>query len=139
MKQLPLLYICLLLLSPCVRAEADSSPKLKEGTASETSPERPADIRGFLWKPVSESTGTLVILTPHDATFGKTLGHAILTGTFGSETAPLRHEHHNGKRPHFYFAQPGPAYGRNIKVEVPLRDGSVFTLMVPNGATRFEP
>lgn len=92
---------------------------------------------GFLWKPVSESTGNLVILTPSN-TRGRTEGRATISGSFGSESAPLRGESHNGGRPHFYFSKPGSSYGKNITVQVPLTDGSVFSVVVPDGSQRFE-
>ncbi len=100
--------------------------------------ENPAYYSGFLWKPYSESSGGLVILTPHGATYGKTQQVATISGSFGSESAPLRHETHNGDRPHFYFSQRGSSYGTNITVQVPLTDGSVFSVVVPNGADRYE-
>lgn len=92
---------------------------------------------GFLWKPVSESTGNLVVLLPA-STRGRTQQVATISGAFGSESAGMRHEHHNGGRPHFYFSRPGAAYGTNITVQAPLTDGSVFSIVVPNGAARTE-
>lgn len=92
---------------------------------------------GFLWKPDSESTGNLVVLLPGKL-HKRTLGKATLSGSFGSETVNMRHEHHNGNRPHFYFSRPGSAYGTNIKVTAPLIDGSTYTTTVPNGAQRME-
>ncbi|MEX2607352.1 MAG: hypothetical protein WD708_08405 [Kiritimatiellia bacterium] len=96
-----------------------------------------AELPGFLWKPVAESTGALVVLLP-PGTRGRTEGVATISGSFGSESAPLRHEHHNGGRPHFYFSKPGGAYGANITVQAPLTDGSIVSVIVPIGAHRFE-
>jgi len=78
-----------------------------------------------------------VILTPQ-ATRGRTEGVATISGSFGTESAPMRHEHHNGGRPHFYFDRHGREYGTNITVTVPLTDGSVYSAVVPNGAVRTE-
>ncbi|MEX2607351.1 MAG: hypothetical protein WD708_08400 [Kiritimatiellia bacterium] len=91
---------------------------------------------GFLWKPDSESTGNLVVLLP-PSTRGRTQGVATISGSFGTESASMRHEHHNGGRPHFYFSKPGSAYGSNITVQAPLTDGSVFSIVVPNGSQRY--
>ena len=92
---------------------------------------------GFLWKPISESTRNLAILLPQ-ATRGRTQGIATISGSFGSESAPLRFEDRNGGRPHFFFEQPGAAYGRNVTVQVPLTDGSVYSVVIPDGAQRWE-
>jgi hypothetical protein len=99
--------------------------------------ENPAAFSGFLWKPHSESTGGLVVLTPYN-THMRTEGQATISGDFGTETAPMRHENHNGNRPHFYFTQHGSTYGNNVTVQVPLNDGSVFSVVVPQGAARYE-
>lgn len=48
----------------------------------------------------------------------------------------MRHETHNGGRPHFYFSKPGSSYGTNITVQAPLTDGSIFSTVVANGAAR---
>lgn len=94
-------------------------------------------LGGFLWKPRSESTGGLVVLLP-PTTRGRTEGVATISGSFGTESAPLRHENHNGGRPHFFFSKHGSAYGSNITVQAPLTDGSLISVVVPEGAQRFE-
>jgi hypothetical protein len=135
---LPCFALLLILTTSCdfVSSAGGNSLTLEESAARIN--ENPAFYNGFLWKPRSESTGGLVVLTPNGSTFGRTQGKATLSGSFGSESAPLRHENHNGDRPHFYFPSPGASYGANITVQVPLTDGSVFSVVVPNGAERFE-
>ena len=117
--------------------ESSSSAPAASSPAPQAAAATSAVGGGFLWKPVSESTGGLVILTPA-STRGRTQRVATISGAFGSESAPMRHEHHNGGRPHFYFDRPGAAYGTNITVQVPLTDGSVYSVVVPNGAARPE-
>lgn len=90
---------------------------------------------GFLWKPISESTGNLVVLLPH-STYRRTEGTATISGDFGTESAPMRGEDDNGNRPHFYFSRPGAAYGGNITVQAPLTDGTIFSTVVPHGSRR---
>ena len=133
-----LLPLLLLGLTSCDLGSGDDDTSLTLETSNERISENPAYYNGFLWKPFSESTGGLVVLTPNPATFGKTEGVATISGEFGTETAPLRHETHNNNRPHFYFSMPGSAYGNNITVQVPLNDGSVFSVVVPNGSQRYE-
>lgn len=127
-----------------IQAEANAQEASSESNSSSSSSSTPTTsgavsvgAGGFLWKPVSESTGNLVILLP-SSTRGRTQQVATISGAFGSESAPMRHEIHNGGRPHFYFSQPGAAYGTNITVNAPLTDGSVYSIVVPNGAGRFE-
>lgn len=111
-----------------------SAPSPSSSTQSPPSSGQSAS--GFLWKPTSESTGNLVVLLP-PSTRGRTQGVATLSGSFGTESARMRHEHHNGGRPHFYFSRPGSAYGTNITVQALLTDGSIFSTVVPNGSQRF--
>lgn len=138
-KILTLLFSSLILLSvtSCDSGGGGGGSLTLEQSQARIS-EDPGYYSGFLWKPHSESSGGLVILTPHGSTHGKTQRIATVSGSFGSESAPMRHESHNGDRPHFYFPQRGDAYGQNVTVQVPLNDGSVFSVVVPNGADRFE-
>jgi hypothetical protein len=124
--------------------EVAAAPSTSPDTSGSSSPSTPsssgvvsAGTGGFLWKPDSESTGNLVVLLP-GSTRGRTQRVATISGSFGSESASMRHESHNGGRPHFYFSRPGSSYGNNITVQAPLTDGSVYSIVVPNGSRRFE-
>lgn len=93
---------------------------------------------GFLWKPISESDGNLVVLLP-SALRGKvsqtsvvnSSGQVIETGRFAGDT-------HNGNRPHYRFSMPGAGFGRNVTVVARLTDGSVRTWGISNGGSRVE-
>lgn len=90
---------------------------------------------GFLWKPVSDSNGKLVVLLPpklagqaksvevQDAS-GKTLAQGRYTGDA------------NGGRPHFRFDKPGAAYGNDLRVVATLADGSKVNYSIKSGAAR---
>lgn len=95
---------------------------------------------GFLWKPVSESDGNLVILLPPSLRgqvervelhreMPPSSATLIETGRFSGDT-------HNGGRPHFRFADPGSTYGSNVHVVAYGADGAAHTWNIPHGAER---
>jgi len=107
------------------------------GTPSTTS-----TARGFLWKPISESDGNLVVLFPAAYRGRVTRGtvYAVLPpseenvveeGYFAGDT-------HNGMRPHYRFTRPGAAFGNDIFVVARLSDGSFESWYIPYGADRTE-
>ena len=97
---------------------------------------------GFLWKPVSESNGKLVVLLPTGLR-GKiqkveihnedppTSSSLVADGQFAGDT-------HNGNRPHYRFANPGAAYGKNIFLIAFLTDGRVISYPIPDGSKRLD-
>lgn len=88
---------------------------------------------GFLWKPVSEGDGKLVILLPGSLR-GKVSGCSI-SGSFGSENGRFAGDTHNGRRPHYRFSRSGGSYGSNITVSARTSDGTK-TWRIGNGASR---
>ena len=90
----------------------------------------------FLWKPVSESNGNLVILLP--AIYRGRVQSTTISGSFGSETGRFHTDTHNGFRPHFRFSRPGAAYGSNITVQALYDGNKIESWVVPNGASRYE-
>ena len=76
----------------------------------------------FLYKPVSENTGNLVVLAPAQFT-GKIdqvqlvdgQGNVIETGTFRTVA--------NGGRAHFNFSRPGNAFGNDVQTVITFDDG----------------
>jgi hypothetical protein len=88
---------------------------------------------GFLWKPVSESNGKLVVLLPGSLR-GKVSGCSI-SGSFGSETGSFAGDTHNGNRPHYRFSKSGGSYGSNIRVTARTTSGTK-TWTVPKGSSR---
>jgi hypothetical protein len=92
---------------------------------------------GFLWKPVSETTGKLVTLFPPEMTgqiesvvLRDANGQVIEQGDYASVA--------NGGREHFRFAQAGGAYPPGVTVEVQLKDGSTKNYEIPKPSMRVE-
>ena len=90
---------------------------------------------GFLWKPVSDSTGTLVILLPPQYT-GKTRGVYVAS----SSRAPVETGRFstvgNGGREHFRFTKKGGAYGSGVYAVAVLKAGGAVHWPIPNGSAR---
>jgi len=119
-------------------ASAAASPSGGAGGASGKSGGKTEKLDGpggFLWKPVSDSNGKLVVLLPpklagqaksvevQDAS-GKTLAKGRYTGDA------------NGGRPHFRFDKPGAAFGNDVRVVATLSNGQKVTYPIKNGAAR---
>lgn len=78
---------------------------------------------GFLWKPISDSTGKLAVLYPENLGRGCTVaGESGRDGGVG-----------NGDRWHARFSKPGAAYGDNVPCVCPFG-----TIIIPYGALRWE-
>ena len=78
---------------------------------------------GFLWKPVSDSTGKLAVLVPE-----RSRSSCIVNGESGAWGGIG-----NGSRAHYRFSKPGGAYGDGVTVQT-----SVGTFIIPHGALRYE-
>jgi hypothetical protein len=92
---------------------------------------------GFLWKPVAESNGKLVVLLPSQYTgsistcfIASPSGSVIEQGSYGGV--------HNGGRVHFRFSQSGSYYGSGIYVVADLEDGTTVNWYIPDGGSRTE-
>lgn len=95
---------------------------------------------GFLWKPVSESDGKLVVLLPQSIT-GRVKSASIHTslpprnenmiegGRFAGDT-------HNENRAHFRFSRAGSSYPNNAYVVAQLNDGTYTTFQIKNSGSR---
>ncbi len=83
---------------------------------------------GFLWKPISESNGNLVVLLPSQ--YNGKVSSVSVNGERGSFSGIA-----NGNRTHWRFSKPGAAYGNNVRVVATTSSGNA-TWTVPNGATR---
>lgn len=95
-----------------------------------------ASASGFLFKPISEADGNLVILTPaaltgaiHSVRLMDPEGQLIEEGRFTSVA--------NGGREHFRFSRSGGSYPDNVGVEITLKNGSNETITIPNPANRY--
>ncbi len=92
---------------------------------------------GFLFKPVSDTQGKLVVLAPEAFTgniasvlLKDEAGKQVETGVFSGIG--------NGERAHFRFTKPGGSYPANLTVEFKLDNGEVKQYKIPNPALRYD-
>lgn len=92
---------------------------------------------GFLFKPVSESDGNLVVLAPEnlagqiDSVVVKDANGAVLErGDFSGNA--------NGGRDHFRFDHAGSDFGKNVTVEFRMSDGSTKSFDIPDAGKRWD-
>jgi hypothetical protein len=91
----------------------------------------------FLFKPVSETTGNIVVLTP--ASWAGEIDSLSLLNTEGEVIEEGEHAGNaNGGRDHFRFDQPGSAYPAGLTVEVRLNDGTIKTFTIDDPSERYE-
>ena len=94
---------------------------------------------GFLWKPVSDSNGNLVVLLPKDlkdavskveiySALPPTEANKLGSGKFSANA--------NGDRPHYRFEKPGASYGENVYVVATKNDGSTVEWMIEDASKR---
>lgn len=80
-----------------------------------------------LWKPVSESTGNLIVIVGYGMDFE--------TVTVAGQTAKNK-GNGNGHRGHFPFSKPGARYGKNVGLLGVDAQGGRWRAVVINGAKR---
>lgn len=113
-------------------------------TTAET---RPLDGGGgFLWKPISESNGKLVVLLPTDLPESSVDRVEIHQGDFSNgeefsdstkvEEGTFSGDSHNGGRAHYRFDHPGASYGTDLWLVSFLNDGSAVSYQIADGAER---
>jgi hypothetical protein len=95
---------------------------------------------GFLWKPVSEHDGKLVVLLPQSIT-GKVKSaslHASLPPRTETliEDGRFTGDTHNGGRSHYRFSKAGKEYPNKVFVVVELKEGSYTSFEVRGSANR---
>ncbi len=95
---------------------------------------------GFLWKPVSESNGNLVVLFPPNLT-----GNISSAGIYSSlppsyenliEEGDFSGDNHNGGRAHFRFSKPGGGYPDGVYVVAQLSNGQSATFEIEDSSSR---
>lgn len=115
----------------------EPSPEIVSGVASSSS-----DATGFLWKPVSESDGNLVILFPSALRGLITSGAVYSAWPFTPENlveeGRFTGDTHNGNRPHYRFSGSGASFGNNLFAVATKNDGSQDWWYIPEGAQRTE-
>ncbi len=90
---------------------------------------------GFLFKPVSESDGKLVVLLPKQLS-GKVDSVVIRDAAGNVIDQGNAKGVANGGREHFRFDKPGNAYPKNVTVEVTMKDGTVKTFQIADPSKR---
>lgn len=89
---------------------------------------------GFLWKPVSESNGRLVVLLPPQ--YNGIVSGCHVVNASGSVIESGRYDGiHNGDRQHYRFDQSGGSYGNDIYVVANTTTGNVHWY-IANGSAR---
>ena len=89
----------------------------------------------FLWKPVSESNGRLVVLFPSKIRL-ETVQSITINENF--RPASTSQTGANGDRIHARFDKPGKDYGNQAVVKVVTKSGQEFTWTIPRGKDRYE-
>jgi len=84
---------------------------------------------GFVWKPISEGDGSLVVLTPASVNANV----MTISGGFGSENGRFVGRT-NGNRATFRFSRPGCGYGNGINVNT--NGGASY--FIPAGCNRVD-
>jgi len=97
---------------------------------------------GFLWKPISESTGNLVVLLPHSLRQNLYSVQIRSAANFNHESlvenGDFLTDTHNGDRPHYLFDHPGAHYEQNIFVVALTLDGQGFAWPISDGSLRID-
>ena len=114
-----------------------------EGTGDNTEVRSSGDgPGGFLWKPVSDGDGRLVVLFPTDISPTVVSGEVhrsfppkpstlMEAGSFAYRSA-------NGGRAHFRFTRSGGAYGNHVFAVAVMPDGRKIGFPIPTGAARID-
>ncbi len=92
---------------------------------------------GFLFKPVSDSNGNLVILLPNAL---KNQVESVLLKNSAGELLEegIQSGYGNGDREHFRFSKSGSDFPANLTVEVKLNDGSKQIYLIEDPAKRYD-
>lgn len=94
----------------------------------------------FLWKPISESTGKVFILTPHDRRL-ETTDTTIIDGQNREEETSWHDSLDdcvNGGNLHWKGDKQGAQYPGPVRVREETRSGHIFEYIIPNPAARYK-
>lgn len=116
------------------QTSSSSSPSRSSTPRASTSSSSGGGGGGFVWKPISDGDGNLVVLLPPSLT-GSVAGVRIVKGGSGIEqgrpTGPT-----NGNRETFRFSAPGAAYGSGLTLVATLKNGTSRSWSIGNGGQR---
>lgn len=85
----------------------------------------------FLWKPVSENNGKLVVLLPARLTGKVNQGSVTVNGESGNYSGV-----HNGGREHYRYSKPGGSYDAPAKINASLKAGGSESWTVTSPSSR---
>jgi len=92
---------------------------------------------GFLFKPVSESDGKLVVLLP--SSMSGNVAELIIRDSNGQILDKgFRLDDYDDGRPLFRFPSPGSTYPENISVSAVMNDGEIFDYLITSPDQRHE-
>lgn len=92
---------------------------------------------GFLWKPVSDSTGRLAIHLPVQYR-GQVAAMFVADANKNRVEAGVFSGYGNPNRPLYRFSRQGGAYGNNVYAVADLNDGNTVHWPIPVGSRRTE-
>lgn len=92
---------------------------------------------GFLFKPVSDTQGKLVVLTPEQLT-GKVAGISLFDSSGKLVEKGLFSGVGNGEREHFRFTKAGSSYPDGLTVQVALKGGGSKSWYIPDPSLRYD-
>jgi hypothetical protein len=115
-----------------------SAQRSQHSSSTQSGPSSPMDgPDNFLFKPVSDSDGRLVVLLPKNLTGD--VQEVVLKNRRGKEIeAGMYRGIGNGDREHFRFRSPGQDYPKNITVEVTLKNGETKSYKIPDPSKRYD-
>ena len=112
--------------APTTATTTTTATKSTESAGDDEEEDDGPPSQAFLWKPVSDSSGKLVVILPASLA---SVGSITVRGSRTESSS--RSAIGNGQRPHYRFSLPGAAYGRNIKIS-----GGGRTWTVADGSKR---
>ncbi len=115
-------------------SNANDTPQTKLPTLKK--PKTLPKMGDFLWKPVADKDGKLVVLLPNKLT-GDVNRVRLLSPDGKQVIAQSRFSGiGNGNRGHYRFAKPGGEYPANTKVEIIMDDGNRYRVNIPSTGKR---
>jgi len=96
----------------------------------------PGIVGSFVWKPISENDGRLVVLLPRAYTGRVTMAYIVREDGSFVESGRFSGDTHNGNRAHYRFSRPGADYGNRLFLVAVMNDGEVVHWFIPEGARR---
>lgn len=118
--------------TPTTKCECTNSTKPNKLNLAE-----PLRSNGFLWKPVAEKDGKLVVLLPSKLK-GK-IKSVKVTDAKGQVLASGKYSGvGNGDREHYRFDKDGSAFDKDVRVVMTLNDGSTRYVSIKEPSERYQ-